>query len=218
MPIASLIAVLPLLVACQSTPDENTGPPDDQPIIDTTPGAVVYELDTSASVTDLIFTGVGTTGPQSGTWDSWNVQVTRELDADSEEMEGLEGLQIQLVVDATTVSTSIDALTNHLKTDDFFDVDNFPEAGFASTSITHIEGDSYQVTGEMTLRGTTAAHSFEATIEELDYAIHTTAEMTFSRFDYGLHDGGGTDADSVGPGANEVTLTYDVTLAMLMTL
>ena len=155
MSVAPFIAVLPLLVACQSTPEENTGPPDDKPPIETPEDAVVYELDTSAAVTDLIFTGIGTTGPQSGTWNSWNVQVTRELDADSQELEGLEGLQIQLLVDTTTVSTSVSALTNHLKTDDFFDVDNFPEASFESTAITHIEGDSYQVTGEMTLRGTT---------------------------------------------------------------
>jgi polyisoprenoid-binding protein YceI len=43
----------------------------------------------------------------------------------------------------------------HLRTNDFLDIENFPEIRFVSTSITHDGGDDFQVTGDLTVKDVT---------------------------------------------------------------
>jgi len=60
--------------------------------------------------------------------------------------------------------TDVPGLTTHLKSADFFDVERFPEARFLGTTIEHVEGDLYRVTGDLTIRDITETVTFVATI------------------------------------------------------
>lgn len=166
----------------------------------------VYELDAGASPF-LQFTAWGAfNSEQHGTWHAYNVQVVRRGD--------LGDIEVHFLAQTDSVDGGINALTNHLKTDDFFDVANHPEATFDSTAVAHISGDDYEVTGDMTLRGTTRSMTFTATItEDGSDGLRSTANMEFSRWDYGLYADNVTKAG--GDGANDrVVVDYDVRLEL----
>lgn len=62
---------------------------------------------------------------------------------------------VEFTVKASSIDTAEPKRDEHLRSADFFDVAKFPEIRFASTKITKGSGDTYQVTGQFTLHGTT---------------------------------------------------------------
>lgn len=54
-------------------------------------------------------------------------------------------------------------LVNHLKSDDFFAVDKFPEAKLSITNVGSKGAGKYDVTADLTIRGITKPVTFEAT-------------------------------------------------------
>jgi polyisoprenoid-binding protein YceI len=58
-------------------------------------------------------------------------------------------------IDAASLNTGVEQRDGHLRSPDFFDVQNFPEITFVSTAVTPKGGDDYAVTGDLTIRGTT---------------------------------------------------------------
>jgi polyisoprenoid-binding protein YceI len=61
---------------------------------------------------------------------------------------------IEGVVDATSVDTREEKRDGHLRSADFFDVENHPSLTFKSTSITG-SGSDFTAVGDLTIRGTT---------------------------------------------------------------
>ena len=57
--------------------------------------------------------------------------------------------------DVSSVNTNQPDRDNHLRTSDFFDVANYPKMTFASTRIEKTGENTYNVYGNLTLRGTT---------------------------------------------------------------
>jgi polyisoprenoid-binding protein YceI len=57
-------------------------------------------------------------------------------------------------IDVGSVNTGVEARDNHLRTSDFFLVDEHPTMTFTSTSAT-IDGEDFTLTGDLTLRGVT---------------------------------------------------------------
>jgi polyisoprenoid-binding protein YceI len=72
-------------------------------------------------------------------------------------------VKVQGSIDASSVSTGIDRLDTHLQSDDFFDVEKYPEISFVSTSIDH---DSDTMTGDLDFRGVTKEISFPVELTE----------------------------------------------------
>lgn len=62
---------------------------------------------------------------------------------------------ITATVDATTIDTGAEQRDGHLKSADFFDVENHPTFTFTSTRIEHPSQDEVVVHGELTMRGVT---------------------------------------------------------------
>ena len=50
----------------------------------------------------------------------------------------------------------------HLKSPDFFDVENFPEATFTGTSLKSTDDGNFELTGDLTLRGVTKTVKLDA--------------------------------------------------------
>jgi polyisoprenoid-binding protein YceI len=61
---------------------------------------------------------------------------------------------IEGVVDAASIATREEKRDGHLRSADFFDVENHPKLTFKSTSITG-SGSDFTVVGDLTIRGTT---------------------------------------------------------------
>jgi polyisoprenoid-binding protein YceI len=62
---------------------------------------------------------------------------------------------VEANIDAASIDTGTPERDDHLRSPDFFDVDQFPELRFRSTRIERIEDARYRVVGELTIRNVT---------------------------------------------------------------
>ncbi|BCL27477.1 YceI family protein [Streptomyces aurantiacus] len=60
-----------------------------------------------------------------------------------------------------SISTGSDDRDGHLKSADFFKIEEFPEMTFRSTAAEALGGDDYRVTGDLTILGTTKPLSID---------------------------------------------------------
>ena len=60
---------------------------------------------------------------------------------------------ITVTVDASSISTNSEQRDGHLKSADFFDVENHKEISFKSTSFRQKEDDEYELQGVLTIKG-----------------------------------------------------------------
>lgn len=79
--------------------------------------------------------------------------------------EDLTGASINFTIDASTINTNSVDRDNHLRSADFFDVENNPSITFVSTDIVKTGEGEYEITGDMTMRGVTKKVTFEAEYE-----------------------------------------------------
>jgi polyisoprenoid-binding protein YceI len=77
--------------------------------------------------------------------------VTGSLEADPNDPTTARGT-IRIAI--ASISTGSEFRDNHLRSADFFDAEQHPEATFAITSVAR-RGDEYEVTGDLTIRGVT---------------------------------------------------------------
>ncbi|MEQ8353443.1 MAG: YceI family protein [Leptospiraceae bacterium] len=78
-------------------------------------------------------------------------------------------------------------LEKHLRTTDFFEVQKYPESKFSITSVEK-QGDSLQVTGNLTMRDTTHSIQFKASVEkdESGNPNRVTADFNIDRQKWGV--------------------------------
>jgi polyisoprenoid-binding protein YceI len=62
---------------------------------------------------------------------------------------------VQVSLKVASVDTRNAQRDGHLRTNDFLDVENYPEITFKSTGITHAEGNDFEVTGDLTIKDVT---------------------------------------------------------------
>lgn len=63
--------------------------------------------------------------------------------------------QIEFSVETGSIETGVADRDNHLRSDDFFNSEKYPTMSFKSTDIKHIDGDEYQLDGDLTIRDVT---------------------------------------------------------------
>ena len=100
---------------------------------------------------------------------------------------------LSATIDTDSVGTLNDQLDSHLRTADFLDTANFPQAQFAATSIQLIDRDSAAITGNLTLRGVTRPVTIEADFNQAGinpvdqkYTLGFDGEATIKRSDFGI--------------------------------
>lgn len=99
----------------------------------------------------------------------------------------------QAAMDATlnvsSLATGIGKRDRHLKSDDFFDAAQYPAITFHATSVSHVSGNNYTVTGDLRIRSVsrkvTIPFSFVATGNQGTF----TGTFRISRTDYGVGSG-----------------------------
>ena len=72
---------------------------------------------------------------------------------------------VDVTIKTATVNTGAPDRDQHLRSGDFFDVENHPEMTYRSTSIRHLGGSEFVVTGDLTIRGVTKPVELAVTFE-----------------------------------------------------
>src|SRR5690606_7855848 len=104
-------------------------------------------------------------------------------------LDGDEVKSIGYVAQLATLESDHPKLTEHLKAEDFFAVDQFPTASFRSTEVkagSSVEGMTHTVVGELSLRGKTKQVTFPAKIEVKADVVEATTEFVVNRQDFGI--------------------------------
>jgi len=94
--------------------------------------------------------------------------------------------RVSIDIDTASVETDTPDLTAHLKKPDFFDVAKFPKATFVSTKIGPINGNTFNVTGNLDLHGVTKSITFPANILMSGDAVSVDADFAINRKDFGI--------------------------------
>lgn len=115
---------------------------------------------------------------------------------------------VDLAIDTRSIWSDTERLTNHLKSADFFDVEQYPEARFVADRFVPVDsaGATHLVTGNLTMHGQTNAVTFPATITFGDGAVHATADFIIDRTDWAINYKGQAD-DLI---ENDVRLMFDI--------
>jgi len=72
-------------------------------------------------------------------------------------------------------------LEGHLKSDDFFDTENYPTANFVITDVEQIDGTKHMVSGNLTMKGVTNKITFPADVEVSDNGVTANALFSIDR-------------------------------------
>jgi polyisoprenoid-binding protein YceI len=95
-------------------------------------------------------------------------------------------------VNARSVDTNEPQRDDHLRSPDFFDVAEFPELRFESTSIEALDDEEFRITGKLTIHGVTNEIVLHADLQGTDIdpwgnervGLEVTGQL--SRGDYGM--------------------------------
>ena len=69
--------------------------------------------------------------------------------------DGERAVAAQVRIDAKSIDTQVEARDNHLRSADFFDVEQYPAITFESRRMESAGGNRYRVVGDLTLHGVT---------------------------------------------------------------
>lgn len=100
---------------------------------------------------------------------------------------------------ATLISTDLEGeykgkLEGHLKSDDFFGVETHPTSKLVFTKVKASGKNSYEVTGDLTIKGITKPVTFDVSI----YGSKATATLKVDRAEYDVRYGSGSFFDNLG--------------------
>jgi polyisoprenoid-binding protein YceI len=99
---------------------------------------------------------------------------------------------VEAVVKVASINTENAQRDTHLKSDDFFNAEKYPEIKFKSTSFEKTGDGKYKISGDLTMRDVTKQVVFDV---EYNGNVKTpwgttlyswTATLTLNRFDYNL--------------------------------
>lgn len=126
--------------------------------------------------------------------------------------EDLTTLEVNAVIQASSVDTGVERRDADLRSENFFHVEEHPTITFESSTVKNVNGSEFDLVGNLTMHGVTkevvlAAEFFGAAGDKAGF----TASTKILRKEFGLTWDRVTDAGSVVV-ANEVTITIDLEL------
>ncbi|HXH17810.1 MAG TPA: YceI family protein [Chitinophagales bacterium] len=106
--------------------------------------------------------------------------------------EDFSDLKVEFTAKVASLNTGIEMRDNHLKSDDFFNAEKYPNITFKSTSFKKIGDGKYKLAGQLTIRDVTKPIELDVTyggtIKDPYGKTRAGFEITgkLNRFDYGL--------------------------------
>jgi polyisoprenoid-binding protein YceI len=127
----------------------------------------------------ILFTGSKVTGSHSGGFKSFTGSFTVANDA-------LAATGQKITIDMNSLWSDNDKLTEHLKSADFFDVAKHPESSFVLTGLKSATEGKFEVSGNLTLNGTSKNITFPASAEVSEGKAKIHAKFDINRKDFGI--------------------------------
>jgi polyisoprenoid-binding protein YceI len=99
---------------------------------------------------------------------------------------------INFTADVNSINTDNEGRDKHLKSDDFFNAEKYPQLIFKSTSFSKLSGNQYELKGNLTIRNVTKPVTFKVTYGGTvkdpwgNIKAGFKASGSVNRFDYGL--------------------------------
>jgi polyisoprenoid-binding protein YceI len=90
-----------------------------------------------------------------------------------------------ITVAAASIDTRNSTRDKHLRSADFFDVENHPDITFAVDSVRPADG-GVRVAGSLTIRGTTRPAAFDAQVASVDGEVWLDGDLQVDRTDFGM--------------------------------
>jgi len=122
---------------------------------------------------------------------------------------------LQLTIQAASIDTRNADRDGHLKSNDFFDMETYPQITFTSTAVEQVGAENYRVTGDLTIKDVTrpVTVDFEYTGTAIDpyhdQRIGFEGKTTVNRKDWGINWNAALEAGGVLVG-EKVTLEFEV--------
>ena len=121
---------------------------------------------------------------------------------------------INFTVDVNSITTDNEKRDGHLKSDDFFNVEKYPQIKFASTSFTPLGNNKYKLVGNLTIRDVTKPVTFDVkyggTVNMYGVHVGFKATTSLNRKDYNLKFAGQTQSGEAIVGDNvDITINVD---------
>lgn len=122
---------------------------------------------------------------------------------------------IVATIDVASVNTRVEARDNHLRTSDFFKVDEHPTMTFTATAIQPTGDDNFTIDGNLTLRGVTQPVTLTGEFGGVltdgygNTKAGATATAKINRHDFGVSWNSALEAGGMTLG-DEVTITIDL--------
>ncbi len=76
--------------------------------------------------------------------------------------QAIENSSVEVTIQAASIDTNNEKRDGHLKSADFFDVENHPTLTFKSTKVRKLEGQRFAIDGDLTIRGITKPVTLDA--------------------------------------------------------
>ncbi len=122
---------------------------------------------------------------------------------------------LSVTIQAKSIDTRNEDRDNHLRSNDFFDMDTYPEITYTSTSVEAVDATTYRVTGDLTIKGVAkpVTVDFEFTGAAVDpfgnHRIGLEGTVVVNRKDWGVNWNAALEAGGVLVSEN-VTLEFEV--------
>jgi polyisoprenoid-binding protein YceI len=122
---------------------------------------------------------------------------------------------LQLTVKADSIDTRNADRDAHLRSNDFFDMETYPEITFTSTAVEQVDAETYRVTGDLTIKGVTnpVTVDFEYSGSAVDpfgnHRVGFEGTTAINRKDWGVNWNAALEAGGVLV-SEKVTLEFEV--------
>ena len=126
-----------------------------------------YTLDSSHGYITFTYNHLGFSNPRVG----FN-RFDTVLDLDSSDPENS---SVAVTIDATSIDSRVAEFNSHLNGEDFFNTAEYPTITFESTDIRATGADTFDITGDLTILGTTKPVTLATTINGA--GIHPMKEV-----------------------------------------
>ena len=129
--------------------------------------------------------------------------------------EGIEGATAQVTINASSIDTRNADRDGHLRSNDFFDMETYPEITFVSTAARRTGDAEFELDGDLTVRGVTrpvtVPFTFEGTAQDPygNTRVGFEGSVVINRKDFGVSYNAALETGGVLI-SDKVTLEFEV--------